>query len=127
MTTPAEVAKMRERLLATRPSPGRPFKSDATEHRNPDGPAASTMLADMVADNERLTALVISEREDNLWSAYATGSERDGKWSHLFMSDGEWLARECGFDPTLYDYDAASVKAAIPLAAARAALEGNKS
>jgi hypothetical protein len=56
------------------------------------------------------------DRQELLWAAYYTGHERDGQWSHNFMSDGEWLARECGFDPTEAWYDAAAIKAAIETA-----------
>lgn len=73
---------------------------------------------------ERLRAEVQSlrddlqdERADNLWNAYNTGHTRAGRWTHMFMSDGEWLARTCGFDPKLPDYDDAEIRAAIPKAA----------
>ena len=71
---------------------------------------------------ETLEGALVEEREEVLWQAYGNGSKRDGKWSHNFMSDGEWLVRECGMDPALGWYDAATIQAAIP-AAARAALK----
>lgn len=61
--------------------------------------------------------MLIAEREDNLWNAYHTGHVREGRWTHMFMSDGEWLARCCGFDPKLADYDDQEIRAAIPKAA----------
>ena len=83
-------------------------------------------IAEQAALIEKLREALRSEREDVLWNAYATGNTRDGMWSHLFMSDGEWLARECGFDPKQGNYPDDEVKAAIPVAAAnfaRAALK----
>jgi hypothetical protein len=74
---------------------------------------------------ERLEGALRNEREENLWNAYATGSVKDGQWSHNFMSDGEWLAEECGLDASAAWHDADEVKALIPEAAerfARAAL-----
>jgi hypothetical protein len=41
------------------------------------------------------------------------------------IAEGEWLACKCGFDPTLPDYDADEIKAAIPKAA-RKVLEINE-
>jgi len=72
---------------------------------------------------EELESALVEERLENLWNAYNTGFEKDGQWSHSFMSQGEWLAEECGFDPSLGWYDANEVKEAIPQAA-RAALKG---
>lgn len=65
---------------------------------------------------------IVAEREDNLWNAYNEGHERDGQWTHAFMSDGEWLARQCGFDPRKGYYPAEEIKAKIP-EAARAVLD----
>ena len=63
--------------------------------------------------------IAINEREDNLWNAYAAGSEAAGIWTHLSMSDGEDLVRQCGLDVKARYYDAAIIKAKIPgLAAA---------
>jgi FtsZ-binding cell division protein ZapB len=70
---------------------------------------------------ERLREALVAEREENLWSAYATGDVIGDEWTHLFMSDGEWLAKECGFDPRQGYYSAAAIRNAIPIAA-RAAL-----
>jgi len=75
----------------------------------------------LTAENERLRAALVAEREENLWSAYATGDVIGDEWTHLFMSDGEWLAKECGFDPRQGYYSAAAIRNAIPIAA-RAAL-----
>jgi hypothetical protein len=71
------------------------------------------------ADNARLRAALLEERTDTLWNAYNTGMERDGRWRHMCMSDGEWLERECGLDDSEPDHPADVVKAAIPLAAER--------
>ena len=60
---------------------------------------------------------LVEEREENLWNAYNSGAVRDGRWTHMFMSDGEWLARQCGFDSREADYDDAEIRAAIPKAA----------
>jgi len=79
-------------------------------------------IEELEAENARLREALIAEREDVLWNAYYTGSERDGRWHHAYMSDGEWLARECGFDPTSGDCPADAIKAAIPEAAKRAVL-----
>jgi hypothetical protein len=75
----------------------------------------------LTAENERLREALVAEREENLWSAYATGDVIGDEWTHLFMSDGEWLAKECGFDPRQGYYSAAAIRNAIPIAA-RAAL-----
>lgn len=61
--------------------------------------------------------LLIEEREKNLWSAYGTGHVKDDRWSHVFMSDGEWLVSQCGLDPKQGWYDVEEIKAAIPVAA----------
>ena len=66
-----------------------------------------------------LEAALVSEREENLWHAYHAGHAKDGRWTHMFMSDGEWLAGECGFDCRLADYDDTAIQAAIPAAAKR--------
>jgi hypothetical protein len=80
-------------------------------------------VAELRAENARLVEAFIQERTENLWNAYSTGHERDGQWSHSFMSDGEWLIREVGLDPKDGWYDAEEVKRRMPEAAARAALE----
>jgi hypothetical protein len=78
-------------------------------------------LAAQAAEIERLRGLLADEREENLWNAYNTGHEAgDGRWTHMSMSDGEWLVRECGLDPKIGHYDAATIKAAIPIAARQA-------
>jgi len=69
---------------------------------------------------ERLRNELIEEREENLWNAYHTGYVKDGRWSHMFMSDGEALAQQCGFNPREGDYPDADIRAAIPEAAKRA-------
>lgn len=83
---------------------------------------ALATVATLTAQVEAMRGALIAEREENLWNAYNTGYERDGRWSHAFMSDGEWLAHECGFDARDGDYPADAIKAAIPEAAKRAAL-----
>lgn len=72
---------------------------------------------------ERLRVALIEEREENLWDAYHSGHAKDGQWTHMFMSTGEWLARECGLDPSQGHYDDAEIRAAIPRAALKAAQE----
>jgi len=75
------------------------------------------------------TEALIEAEQEILWDAYSTGHERDGKWTHMFMSDGEHLVRECGFDPTKGYYLANEIKEAIPAAAkrlARARIKGNE-
>ena len=81
--------------------------------------------AEEAADEiERLRAALLKKIEETLWYAYNTGIEKpDGQWTHCFMSDGEDLISQIGLDPSLGYYDAAEVKAAIPVAA-RAALGG---
>ena len=88
------------------------------------GPAADRIEA-QAAEIERLRKALVSEREENLWNAYATGDVRGDEWTHLFMSDGEWLAKECGFDPKQGYYSAEAIRNAIPIAA-RAALGETK-
>jgi hypothetical protein len=70
--------------------------------------------AELEAENARLREALVKEREQNLWNAYQAGYESDGRWTHVGMAEGEWLARECGFDPAMPDYDADEIKAAIP-------------
>lgn len=103
--------------------------------RDVDSYALATELADALeslaaaeAENERLRKALCIEREDNLWNAYYTGHVRPGgEWDHCCMSDGEGLARECGFDPRKRVYPDDEIRAAIPVAAqryaARAALK----
>jgi len=69
------------------------------------------------AELQALRDMLVSEREDNLWNSYATGSEADGIWTHMSMSDGEDLVRQCGLDVKARYYDAAIIKAKIPIAA----------
>ena len=81
------------------------------------------------AERDRLRSALIEERTETLWNAYGAGMERDGRWRHMCMSDGEWLEFECGLDNSQPDHPADVVKAAIPLAAKRfvaalAALKG---
>jgi hypothetical protein len=80
------------------------------------------------ADNALLRAALIEERTETLWNAYGAGMERDGRWRHMCMSDGEWLEHECGLDDSQPDHPADAVKAAIPFAAERfvAALNAGK-
>lgn len=77
--------------------------------------------AELEAEVKRLREALVAEREENLWSAYATGDVRGDEWTHLYMSDGEWLVRQCGFDPKQGYYKAEQIRNAIPIAA-RAAL-----
>lgn len=74
-------------------------------------------IAALRAENARLRDALVNEREENLWNAYSTGRVRDGKWDHLCMSDGEWLARECGFNVSDRRFDDGAVRDAIPKAA----------
>ena len=81
---------------------------------------AADALTTLSARVETLETALVAEREDNLWNAYNTGHVKDDRWSHMFMSDGEWLAVECGFDCNLADFDDAAIRAAIPVAARKA-------
>ena len=81
--------------------------------------ADSEELKQAEADNARLREALIDERTETLWNAYGVGMERDGRWRHMCMSDGEWLEHECGLDDSQPDHPADVVKAAIPLAAER--------
>ena len=81
---------------------------------------AAENCAALSARVETLETALVAEREDNLWNAYNTGHVKDDRWSHMFMSDGEWLAVECGFDCNLADFDDAAIRAAIPVAARKA-------
>lgn len=77
-------------------------------------------VLDLAADTiEQLERQLAEAREDLLWNAYNTGHVKNGRWTHMFMSDGEWLACECGFNPREPDYDDAAIRAAIPAAAIR--------
>lgn len=84
------------------------------------GNQAADALTTLSARVETLEAALIAEHESNLWNAYNTGHAHGGRWTHMFMSDGEWLARECGFDCNLADFDDAAIRAAIPVAARKA-------
>ena len=75
---------------------------------------------DLEAENARLRDALTSEREENLWNAYGTGIVRDGKWDHLCMSGGEWLADQCGFDRKTRRYSDQAIRDAIPIAARQA-------
>lgn len=81
------------------------------------------LVAELAASVERervLREALADAREDLMWSAYGAGTVRDGRWFHLFMSDGEWLARELGFNPKDGDYDDNAVREAIQVKARRA-------
>ena len=82
--------------------------------------AASARAEAAEARVKVLEEALATEREENLWNAYNTGHVKDGRWSHMFMSDGEWLAKQCGFDPRINDYDDAAIRKAIPIAARQA-------
>ena len=117
-----EIAGLVERLMSKvfgNLTPG------AIDHADLDGMAflvedAADALTTLSARVETLEAALIAEHEDNLWNAYNTGHVKDDRWSHMFMSDGEWLAVECGFDCNLADFDDAAIRAAIPVAARKA-------
>ena len=79
--------------------------------------AQSDTITRLQAALDEMRANLVEEREENLWNAYNSGAVRDGRWTHMFMSDGEWLARQCGFDSREADYDDAEIRAAIPKAA----------
>jgi hypothetical protein len=96
--------------------------SDAIDAQRAD---AADRIEALSAENERLREALIAEREENLWNAYATGDTRGDEWTHLYMSDGEWLVRQCGFDPKQGYYKAEEIRNAIPIAA-RAALGETK-
>lgn len=82
---------------------------------------AAHHIAAQDAEVARLREALGEAREEALWCAYHAGHVKDGRWTHMFMSDGEGLAADCGFDPRQADYDDAAIRAAIPVAA-RAAL-----
>jgi len=117
-----EIAGLVERLMSKvfgNLTPG------AIDHADLDGMAflvedAADALTTLSARVETLETALVAEREDNLWNAYNTGHVKDDRWSHMFMSDGEWLAVECGFDCNLADFDDAAIRAAIPVAARKA-------
>ena len=100
---------------------------DQNERASPHTPLGAALIyaqkriEALEAENARLREALVAEREENLWSAYATGDVCGDQWTHLFMSDGEWLVRECGFDPKQGYYPAEEIRKAIPIAA-RAAL-----
>ena len=75
---------------------------------------AADLIETQAREIERLRDALVAKREETLWNAYRTGHVKDGLWSHLFMSDGEWLAQECGFDPAEYEYPDDEIRAAIP-------------
>lgn len=77
-------------------------------------------IASLRARVEALEAALASEREDNLWNAYHSGHVKDGEWDHMCMSDGEWLAHECGFNVKDRRIADADIRAAIPEAARQA-------
>ena len=77
--------------------------------------------AGVAAERDALMQALIAAHEDNLWNEYHTGNVRDGRWTHMFMSDGECLALDCGFDPKNADYSDDAIRAAIPAAAKRRA------
>jgi len=77
--------------------------------------------AGIVNERDALMQALVAAHEDNLWNEYHTGSVRDGRWTHMFMSDGECLALDCGFDPKNADYPDDAIRAAIPAAAERRA------
>lgn len=64
---------------------------------------------------KELEAALRSSVEDNVWSAYAAGVERDGRWMDGGLSDAEWLStlldlRRCKWN------DADLIKSRIPKA-----------
>ena len=77
--------------------------------------------AGIVNERDALMQALVAAHEDNLWNEYHTGSVRDGRWTHMFMSDGECLALDCGFNPKNADYPDDAIRAAIPSAAERRA------
>lgn len=81
---------------------------------------AADEIASLRARVEALETALVSEREDNLWNAYHTGFVRNGEWDHMCMSDGEWLARECGFNASDCRFPDAAIRDAIPKAARQA-------
>ena len=85
---------------------------------------AADLIETQAREIERLREALVAEREENLWSAYAAGDVRGDEWTHLYMSDGEWLVRQCGLDPKQGYYKAEQIRNAIPIAA-RAALAGD--
>ena len=117
-----EIAGLVERLMSKvfgNLTPG------AIDHADLDGMAflvedAADALTTLSARVETLETALVAEREDDLWNAYNTGHVKDDRWSHMFMSDGEWLAVERGFDCNLADFDDAAIRAAIPVAARKA-------
>lgn len=82
--------------------------------------ALDPSIESLQAEVERLRKLLVEEREENLWNAFNSGHIKEGEWTHMFMSDGEWLARECGLDPRDGYYPEAEVRAKIPQAARQA-------
>jgi len=72
---------------------------------------AAAARADSAADVIRGLRGALNEAYSELLQyAYNTGYVRDGKWSHGFMSDGEWLADTLGLDPKKASYDDAEVQ-----------------
>ena len=88
--------------------------------RHPLAREAADEIASLRARVEWLEAALASEREDNLWNAYHSGHVKDGEWDHMCMSDGEWLAHECGFNVKDRRIADADIRAAIPEAARQA-------
>lgn len=81
---------------------------------------AADEIASLRARVEALETALVSEREENLWHAYHSGFVRNGEWDHMCMSDGEWLAMECGFNVNDRRIADADIRAAIPQAARQA-------
>ena len=79
-------------------------------------------MADRIEELEaklaKATKRLIQATEESLWSAYHSGHcDEAGAWTHMFMSDGEWLMREIGMDPKIGGYDAEEIRGAIPATA----------
>jgi hypothetical protein len=75
-------------------------------------------IEELEGELAKATELLIQSTEENLWNAYHSGycDEADA-WTHMFMSDGEWLVREIGLDPDQARYDAEEIRDAIPATA----------
>ena len=80
-------------------------------------------IEELKAKLAKATELLIHSTEENLWNAYHSGhcDEADA-WTHMFMSDGEWLVREIGLDPEQARYDAEEIRDSIPATARKIVL-----
>ncbi len=79
------------------------------EHRMP----YVKIIEELTAKNAALVNELKDFKIEQIEAAYNSGSKSGDRWSHMFISDGEWLCSILGFNPKQGWYPISDIRSGI--------------